>query len=277
MYRRILSVQDISCVGQCSLTVALPILSACGLETCILPTAVLSTHTGGFKGFTFHDLCAEIPKITEHWKNEKITFDAVYTGYLGSCEDVNYVIEIADKLMSDGAKLIVDPAMGDNGKLYTGFDEKYVEAMKTLCDKADILLPNITEACFLLGIPYPESVTEEIENMLLNGLSDRFGANVVLTGIGYADGETGVSAFVNGSKKHYSHKRIGKSFHGTGDIYASSFVGALMQDNDIFTSSEIAADYVVKCIENTADDESHWYGVKFETALGSLIEAVNRS
>ncbi len=275
MYKRILTIQDISCVGQCSITVALPILSACGVETSILPTAVLSTHTGGFKNFTFRDLCEDIPGIIKHWKSENIMFDAIYTGYLGNCDDVNYVKEIAENLLAEDSKLIVDPAMGDNGKLYYGFDEKYVEAMRTLCEKADLILPNITEACFLLGISYPENVTVEIVDAIMCDLHKKFGVDVVLTGVGFATGETGVSVLCGGNKYHYNHKRIGQSFHGTGDIYASAFVGALMKNKSILASAQIAADYVVECIENTLDDKSHWYGVKFETALSSLIEAIN--
>lgn len=275
MYKRILTIQDISCVGQCSITVALPILSACGVETSILPTAVLSTHTGGFKNFTFRDLCEDIPGIIKHWKSENIMFDAIYTGYLGNCDDVNYVKEIAENLLAEDSKLIVDPAMGDNGKLYYGFNEKYVEAMRSLCEKADLILPNITEACFLLGISYPENVTVEIVDAIKCDLHKKFGADVVLTGVGFATGETGVSVLCGGNKYHYNHMRIGQSFHGTGDIYASAFVGALMKNKSVLASAQIAADYVVKCIENTLDDKSHWYGVKFETALSSLIETIN--
>ncbi len=275
MYKRILTIQDISCVGQCSITVALPILSACGVETSILPTAVLSTHTGGFKNFTFRDLCEDIPGIIKHWKSENIMFDTIYTGYLGNCDDVNYVKEIAENLLAEDSKLIVDPAMGDNGKLYYGFDEKYVEAMRTLCEKADLILPNITEACFLLGISYPENVTVEIVDAIMCDLHKKFGVDVVLTGVGFATGEIGVSVLCGGNKYHYNHKRIGQCFHGTGDIYASAFVGALMKNKSILASAQIAADYVVECIENTLDDKSHWYGVKFETALSSLIEAIN--
>lgn len=276
MYKRILTIQDISCVGQCSLTVALPILSACGHETVILPTAVLSTHTGGFNKPAFRDLCMDIPDIIEHWKRENILFDAVYTGYLGNCDDVNYVREIKENLMTDGAKLIVDPAMGDHGKLYTGFDENYVEAMKSLCEKADVILPNLTEACFLLGIPFSNHMTEETIDMILDSLSEKFCTDVVLTGVSFSAGMTGVSVLSGGSKFYYAHQRIGRAYHGTGDIFASAFVGSLMNKKSIFTSAEIAADYVVKCIENTVDDKSHWYGVKFETALGNLIKAVNK-
>ena len=157
MDKRILTVQDISCVGQCSLTVALPVLSACGVETAVLPSAVLSTHTGGFTGYTFRDLTADMPAIAQHWKNAGIGFDAVYTGYLGSAEQVRYVREIMDALLMPGGVRIVDPAMADNGKLYAGFEAAFVEKMKELAFSADYLLPNITEAALLTGMEYRES------------------------------------------------------------------------------------------------------------------------
>jgi len=143
-YKRVLTIQDISCVGQCSLTVALPILSACGLETCILPSAVLSTHTYNFKGFTFRDLTDDIPEIQKHWQKENISFDAVYTGYLGSTKQIAYVKNILETMVADGGRTIVDPAMADNGKLYPGFDGEYAAAMAELCAVADVILPNVS-------------------------------------------------------------------------------------------------------------------------------------
>ena len=156
-YKRVLTVQDISCFGQCSLTVALPILSACGVETCILPSAVLSTHTAGFTGFTFRDLTDDMPKILDHWKSENISFDCIYTGYLGSITQIEYVKRMKNELLKDGAKLIVDPAMGDNGKLYSIFDLEYAKEMAKLCAVADVIVPNITEACYMTGVEYKEN------------------------------------------------------------------------------------------------------------------------
>ena len=153
-YKKILTIQDISCVGQCSLTVALPIISACGIETCVLPSAVLSTHTAGFSGYTFRDLTEDMPAITDHWRKEGICFEAIYTGYLGSAKQIDYVANIFDRTAAENCLKIVDPAMADNGKLYPAFDAGFVEAMKGLCGKADYILPNITEACFLTGLPY---------------------------------------------------------------------------------------------------------------------------
>ena len=170
-YKRVLTIQDISCVGQCSLTVALPILSACGIETAILPSAVLSNHTGGFSGWTFADLTEEIPKIREQWEKENLSFEAVYTGYLGSAKQIDYVLDVIKSRMNKGGKFICDPAMADNGKLYAGFDDNFVNAMKKLISNADIILPNITEACFLTGAEYRETYDKAYIDELLNKLS----------------------------------------------------------------------------------------------------------
>ena len=271
-YKRILTIQDISCVGQCSLTVALPILSACGIETAILPSAILSTHTAGFSGYTVRDLTDDMPAIQNHWQKENIKFDAFYTGYLGSTKQIEYVIDILDTLRADNCFNIIDPAMADNGKLYPAFDGEYVSAMKTLCAKADVVLPNITEACFLTDSEYKESYDEDYIKSLCEKLIKLGSKTVVLTGVSYTTGKTGIAVYENGIMKYYEHNVIGKGCHGTGDVYSSAFVGALMNGKSLFDSAKIAADYTVKCIENTQDDPSHWYGVKFETALGNLIE-----
>lgn len=270
-YKRILTIQDISCVGQCSMTVALPILSACGHETCVLPSAVLSTHTGGFSGFTFRDLTEDMPSIQAHWEKEGIQFDGMYTGYLGSIKQIGYVKNILDKMGKKGAVKIVDPAFADNGKLYCIFDQAYVEAMKPLCASADILLPNITEACFLTGMEYKENYDEGYIQALLAALSQLGVSTVVLTGVSYSPEKTGVAVYEKGKMRYYEHKRIAKGCHGTGDVYASAFVGALLRGKSLFEAAKIAADYTVLCIENTQGDPSHWYGVKFETALPALM------
>lgn len=273
-YHRILTIQDISCVGQCSLTVALPILSATGQETCILPSAVLSTHTAGFSGFTCRDLTADIPAIATHWKKEKICFDAVYTGYLGSTEQIAYVRNIFKTLLKDDAPIIVDPAMADNGKLYPAFDLPYVEQMKTLIAEADIILPNITEACCLTGIEYRATYDEAYVKKLLDALIEIGAKTVILTGVGFREGYTGVIVAEKDKIQYYEHKKISRGCHGTGDVYASAFVGAYLNGKSPFDAAVIAADFTVRCIENTIDDASHWYGVKFEPLLGELITAL---
>jgi len=271
-YKKILTIQDISCVGQCSLTVALPILSACGLETCILPSAVLSTHTAGFSGFTFRDLTDDMPAIQAHWQKEGIKFKAIYTGYLGSVKQVGYVRDILNTMGTDDCVRIVDPAMADNGKLYSIFNDEYVAAMRGLCASADILVPNITEACFLTETAYRETYDESYVRVLLDKLAGLGVSTIVLTGVGYASGKTGVVVYENGAIRYYEHDKVSKGCHGTGDIYASAFTGALMNDKDIFEAARIAADYTVKCIVNTQGDKDHWYGAKFETALRDLMD-----
>lgn len=271
-YQKILTIQDISCLGQCSLTVALPILSACGMETCILPSAVLSTHTAGFTGFTVRDLTEDIPGIRAHWEKEGIQFSAVYTGYLGSTRQIDMVQEIFDTLLTEKGVKIVDPAMADGGKLYPAFDQAYVEAMKSLCFGADILLPNITEACFLTDTPYRETYDRAYIDELLSKMTAAGAKTVILTGVSYQEGKTGVVIYENGTYSYYEHERIAKGCHGTGDVYASAFVGAYLNGKTAYDAAKIAADYTVKCIENTQDDPTHWYGVKFETALGDLME-----
>lgn len=271
-YKRILTVQDVSCVGQCSLTVALPILSACGIETAILPSAVLSTHTAGFSGYTFRDLTEDIPKIAEHWQKENIKFDAVYTGYLGSTKQIEYVKNLIASCERENAVTVVDPAMADNGKLYPGFDGEFVEAMKNLVFSADMILPNITEACMLTGTEYREEYDRAYIDALLEKLSENGAKTIILTGVSYRAGMTGVVVFENGKYDYYEHKKFEKGCHGTGDAYASAFVGALMSGKSVFDAAKIAADFTLKCIEITSGDKEHWYGVKFELALPYLIE-----
>ena len=167
-YHRILTVQDVSCVGQCSITVALPVLSACGHETCILPSSLLSTHTGGFGKPHIRDLTEDFSGILKHWQDLKITFDAVYTGYLGNTAHMAYVKQLFDELLRQNGKRIVDPAMADHGELYAGFDMNYVMAMRSLCTCADVILPNITEACLMTGMPYREEPDEAFVSALMD-------------------------------------------------------------------------------------------------------------
>ena len=270
-YKRILTIQDISCLGQCSMTVALPILSACGQETVILPSAVLSTHTGGFSMPAIRDLTDHIAPVCSHWEREGILFDAVYTGYLGSLRQIDLVKDLAEKLTVPSRKLIVDPAMADHGRLYKGFDQAYAEAMGSLCRKADVILPNITEACMLTGTEYREIFDESYVLGLVEKLHGMGIPCVILTGVGYNPGETGVLISRNGKVHHYAHPKIGRPYHGTGDIFASALTGAWMGGKELEDAAQIAADFVCRCIRNTAGDEKHHYGVKFETALPYLI------
>lgn len=271
-YKRILTIQDISCVGQCSLTVALPILSACGIETAILPSAVLSTHTGGFTGYTFRDLTDDMPKILAHWEKEGIKFSAVYTGYLGSAKQIEYVKDIVKNTLTENGKKIVDPAMADNGKLYPGFESEFVNEMKKLAFDADIILPNITEACLLTGIPYKEQYDEKYVKELISALRENGDFTVVLTGVGYKPGDSGVVVSDGKDLSYYRHDKVSEGCHGTGDIYSSAFTGAYVRGKSVYEAAVIAADYTLECIKNTIPDPTHRYGVKFEPVLPKLIE-----
>ena len=273
-YPKVLTIQDISCVGQCSLTVALPIISACGVETCVLPSAVLSTHTAGFSGYTFRDLTEDMPAIRQHWVKEGIKFDAIYTGYLGSTKQIDYVADIFADTAAENCVKIVDPAMADNGNLYPGFDMAFVEAMKGLCAKADYVLPNLTEACFLTGVEYRKDYDRAYIDLILEKLTALGCKNVIFTGVSYAPGKTGIVVLENGVYSYYEHDFLPNSCHGTGDIYASAFVGALVRGKSAYDAAKIAADYTVACIEATAQEENHWYGAKFEPVLIKLIQSL---
>ena len=274
-YPKILTIQDISCMGQCSLTVALPIISACGIETCVLPSAVLSTHTAGFSGYTFRDLTDDMPAINAHWLKEGISFDGLYTGYLGSTKQIDYVLQILRSVKKPEAPAIIDPAMADNGKLYPGFDMAFVEAMRNLCAAADYLVPNITEAALLAGVEYRTEYDRAYINSLIDGLKALGCKNIILTGVSYAAGKTGIVVVENGEYSYYEHELLPNSCHGTGDIYASAFVGALIRGKSAYDAAAIAANYTMECIKATAEEENHWYGAKFEPVLSKLIAAIN--
>ncbi len=274
----ILSVQDISCVGQCSLTVALPIISACGIETAILPSAVLSNHTAGFKGFTFRDLTDDIPDIVARWEEEGISFDAIYTGYLGSERQIALVGELFTRVAAPGCVKVVDPAMADHGVLYKGFDAAFAKRMATLCGKADIVLPNITEAAMMTDMPYiQDGYDESYIRALMDKLLDMGAGTVVLTGVSYEKGKLGVAVLARSDAEisYYFHERLEQSSHGTGDIFASSFVGALMRGRTPLQAATLAADFTLAGMKATSDDKSHWYGTKFEKVLPELIAALN--
>ena len=268
-YNNVLTIQDISCVGQCSLTVALPIISACGVETRVLPSAVLSTHTGGFKDYTFRDLTDDIPAIAAHWRAEGLRFGGLYTGYLGSAHQIDHVITLLDSGLIEGAA-IVDPAMADHGTLYPGFDDAFVETMKRLCAKADYLLPNLTEACLLTGTPYQASGDKAFIDGLLKKLLALGCKHVVMTGVSYDPQKTGIVVYDGESIFAYDHDKEPVTCYGTGDIFASAFTGALLRGKTAADAATIAADFTVRCVRETAKHENHWYGTVFEPLIGSL-------
>lgn len=279
MDKKVLTVQDISCFGQCSTTVALPVLSVCGIETAIMPSAILSTHTGGFKDFTFRDLTEDLPKIMEHWLKEGILFDAVYTGYLGSKRQIEIVMELFKNLLKTDGKRIVDPAMADNGKLYLGFDNEFVDKMRKLVAAADIVLPNMTEAALLSG----SEIVLENQSMgyiysIINKLKSLGAKDIILKGIKNIDGKLGIAIYESrtDSTEIFYTDRIKKEAHGTGDCYAAAFTGSLMRGKHLKEAVKIAAEFVSDAIMKTIDDESHWYGVKFEKALPVLVRELNK-
>ena len=274
--KRILTIQDISCFGKCSLTVALPLLSAMGVETVILPTAVLSTHTL-FKGFTCRDLSDQLKPITEHWKREGITFDAIYTGYLGTEEEIDTVIGIIESFRNEDTLIFVDPAMGDNGKLYPAFDAHYARKNAALCAIADIADPNITEASFLTGLPYRESYPEDYVREMLTALAAIGTKTPILTGVSLGEGKTGAMGYdtVTQTFFSYQNERIPAAYHGTGDVFSSVLAGAFVLGIDRTHALKLAADYTARTIgETLRNPENPWYGVDFEATLPELIASL---
>ncbi|MBQ8146313.1 MAG: pyridoxamine kinase [Clostridia bacterium] len=275
--KRIVTIQDISCFGKCSVTVALPIISAMGIECAILPTSILSTHTGGFEGFTFRDLSDDIPKISEHWKKYDLSFDTIYTGYLGSVKQIDYTLDFIDSFKGDGTLVFVDPAMADKGKMYTGFDMSFPAHMARLCAKADIIVPNVTEASFLTNTPYTESYDEAHIRELLKKLTGLGAKKAVITGIAFEKSTQGAYFYDSDTEEYYYYKaeNIDRNFHGTGDTFASAFVGAVTKGFTLKQALEIAVNFTVECIKATLPDaENHKYGVKFEECIPSLIEKI---
>lgn len=284
--KRIITVQDISCLGKCSLTVALPIISAMGVEACVLPTAVLSTHTA-FKGFTFRDLTGDISKISNHWQQEKIHFDAIYTGYLGSFEQIALMSDFFDRFGQTDTLTIVDPCMADNGRLYSGFTQDFAYAMAKLCEKANIIVPNMTEAAYMLGIPYVEKGYDiDYVKQILRDLAEMGAKKIVLKGIEFEDseelkgveGKMGIASYDSEKKQFnwYFHKKMPQSFHGTGDIFASVLTGAIMRGISFDKACSLAADFVVESIKATLSHEDYnWYGVDFESVIPYLLKRIN--
>lgn len=274
--KRVAAIHDLSGVGKCSLTVAIPVLSAAGLECCPLPTAVLSTHTGGFKNFTFCDLTAQILPVANHWAQEGFEFSAIYTGYLGSQQQVELVRQAVQKI-GRGAKIIVDPVMGDNGKLYQSFSNSFPLKMRELCAVADVLTPNITEACLLLGQPFlPPPHSSAFLNGLLAGLRQLCRGTVILTGVSLAPGQLGaLLAEPQKPPRYLYNKRLQGTFHGTGDLFASTLTAALVRGFTAEQAVRLAVDFTLRCIETTVQKYPDlWYGVAFEDELEYFIKQV---
>lgn len=266
--KRILTVQDISCVGQCSLTVALPILSACGVETAIIPSAVLSTHTGNWTGFTFRDLTDDMPDITRHWEENNILFDGIYTGYIGNARQFDMINVIREKLRRPAAPVIIDPAMADHGKLYYGFDDDFVAGMRGFAAGADYLLPNITEASFLTGMDYREKYDVSYIEKLARETYNLGVKNVLITGVSFEPAKLGICIYDGSSIVYHFEDKLEMNCHGTGDVYASVFTGKLITGSTAFESGKAAAVFTRNAMLNTPAE--HAYGVNFESILGEL-------
>ena len=272
--KRVLTIQDISCLGKCSLTIALPVISALGVETVILPTAVLSTHTM-FKNFTVKDLSDQLEPITAHWESEGVSFDAVYTGYLGTIEQIAQVRDIFRRFRGENTTVVVDPVMADNGKLYPAFNMDYVKENAKLCGDADIIVPNITEAAFMTGMEYREEYDEGYIREMLSALNDLGAGISVLTGVSLQKGKTGVMGYDRKTGKYYVYQndRVDASYHGTGDLFSSTCVGEMMRGLGWQDAMRIAADYTAHTIRVTLENpRKPWYGVDFETTIPDLLK-----
>lgn len=276
---RVLAINDISCVGKCSLTVALPVISACGVTCDILPTALLSTHTGGFTGYTFRDLSEDIPAILAHWKSLGLKYDYIVSGYLGSIGQIDMVRSVKDDFLKEGGTMIVDPVMGDNGKMYAHFDDKFVQEMKGLCRCADVIVPNLTEACLLADMDYGDVCAAENYREVLDKLK-KLCPRPSVTGCDVADGKGTRSAVFytdgNGKDKVYSTEKIGGPFHGAGDVYASALVGCLARGVREDDAVKLAADFTKNSIAQTKKDGTEArYGLNSESCMYAFLRALD--
>lgn len=270
------AIHDISGFGKCSLTVALPILSSAGIETSIIPTAVLSTHTGGFTGFTYRDLTEDIIPFANHWQSLDLKFDAIYTGFLGSFEQLDIVGRIFDMFRTSDNLILVDPVMADNGKLYSIFPSEFPQGMRKLCEKADIIVPNMTEALLMLGEVFQEGpYTEEYINELLKRLSKIGPQKIVLTGVFFDDKNLGAATYdkTSGEISFISSERIPGYYHGTGDVFGSALLAALMNDFSLKEATRIAVDFTTGSIKRTADAGTDIrFGVDFERGTAQFLK-----
>lgn len=268
-------IQDLSCIGRCSLGVAMAVLPAMGVEAAVLPTAILSTHTA-FQGFTFMDFTPEAEKVMDHWQALGFTFDSIYIGYLGSLDLIELTGRFLDRFATLGVQVILDPAFGDNGKLYPIFDDAYVRGMRALCARADIILPNRTEACFLLDMPYGEGEahTSQVEARAAELLQGKL-RDVVITSCRFSEGRTGLIC-VGDHAFRYPHAELSLSCHGSGDLFASVFAGHMLACGDVERAARFAADFTRDCLDYSMKCPDHrWYGVDFEAMLPELIRRLN--
>ena len=271
--KRVAAIHDISGFGKCSLTAALPIISAAGIETAAVPTAVLSTHTAFKPGFTYRDLTADLIPFVDNWLDNGFEFDAVYSGFLGSTEQIAIVAELIEKLSGENTVRVVDPAMADNGRMYSGFDMNFAREMAELCGSADVIVPNLTEAAFILGTEYRDGLSDENEiRAAARALWEKYGAEVVLTGVSY-DGESiGAAVFTKDEDfRTILRPRVPENYSGTGDVFASVLTAALVRGRPLPRAAEIAVDFTYECIRQTYEKfPGMTYGVDFEDSLYKL-------
>lgn len=279
--KRIVTIQDISCVGKCSMTIALPVISSMGIETSVLPTALLSTHTK-FNNFHFCDLTEEMNPIMEHWKQIQISFDVIYIGYLGSTKQIQIVMDFIEMFKGEGTLVILDPVMGDHGKMYSGFEPDFSTQMKKLCKTADILLPNLTEAALLTESIYHEDADEKEQERIIQELMKLGCKNVILTGISSKSDSIGAVCCTGANKtiSRIEGEKINASFHGTGDLFASVVTGGMANEMNLEQAVELAVNYVRETIKETVhtiekDKTDSKYGVCFEKTIPYLIQQVS--
>lgn len=276
--KRVAAVHDISGVGKCSLTAALPVISAAGVECAALPTAVLSTHTGEIEGFTYRDLTADLLPICRHWLSLGLEFDALYSGFLGSGAQVAMVCEMIDAMRRPGFLAVVDPAMADSGRMYRTFPPGFASTMRALCRKADVLLPNPTEAAFLLEQPYhPGPYDRATLEATLRGLTALGPQIAVLTGVALDPSRTGCAVFDAAADRvaFYESEKYPGVYYGTGDLFASAFTGALLRGADAFQSARLALDFTCAAVGRTCRAGTDpRFGVAFEPGLGDFIQAL---
>ena len=268
---RVLAINDISCVGKCSLTVALPVVSACGVTCDVLPTALLSTHTGGFEGYTFRDLSDEIPAVLKHWESLGLTFDFIYSGYLGNVSQIETVREIKRRFLKRNGKFIVAPVMGDGGKLYAHFDFHFVEKMRVLCEEADFILPNVTEACLLAGENYPLSI-ERLPAEKIVGILRSPHTCPIVTGVEEGEENAVYYGEANGVSR-YALPHAKGFFHGAGDVFAAAFTGCLARGKSKKKAIELAANFTTAAIFRTAKaGGDSRYGLLFEEEIFNFLK-----
>ena len=280
MQKRAIAVHDISCVGRCSLTVALPVLSAAGLNTAIIPTALLSTHTGEFEGYTHLDLSEQLRPIGNHLATLGLHYDTFYSGYLASGAQADEVLRLMDLLCDERTHIFVDPAFGDHGRMYSLMDESMPRQMRRLVKRARTIVPNVTEASFLLEEPYPgEEAGEEIISDFCRRLLELGPENVVITDVNFRPGETGIAFLRRGMEKpmYLFHQRFEGLFHGTGDVFASFLLGALMNDQPLEEAAQTALSMTHASIVETLKDGEHLrYGMQFEKVLPLFWERIQK-